>query len=164
MHSLYLHCNCPAVHSQSSPVQHWLQTPPGWRCCWSDGKCHGTIFHNPCWWEKESPVLTVCLGELDVLLVLRCTPDTDSPPIKARGASLEERIYWSTKCWQHQDDLGNAARLLKVMENYLKILLSVLSMWVITGVFNVEVKVKQLWCCDTEILTPVPSPTHVRIT
>lgn len=58
----------PADNLQSSLDPRWLQTPPVWKCCWSDGKCHGRIFHNPYWWEKERfRFVYSMLGGLDVL-------------------------------------------------------------------------------------------------
>lgn len=38
--------------------------------------------------------------------------DYNSPSIKPRGASLEESIYGSAKCWEHKDDLGNVVKRL----------------------------------------------------
>lgn len=47
------HSHIPCCHSQSSQVRHWLQTPPWWRCCWCDWKCHERTCHNPYCRENE---------------------------------------------------------------------------------------------------------------
>lgn len=84
---------CLAGNLQSSLDPRWLQTPPVWKCCWSGGKCHGRIFHNPYWLERQRErKILVCflrVGWVGCATFFTATyQKTGSPSIKAWGASF----------------------------------------------------------------------------